>query len=157
MNSKLPTRIAAIDWMRGLVMILMVIDHASLTWNGDRVSADSAYLLDPKSGGPLWIPGSPIDTLQFYTRWITHLCAPTFLFLSGTSLAMSFEKRRAEGTSEWDLDRHLLIRAAILFVCEGFISAMSGMGEPFLQVLWAIGASMVAMVCLGVCRPQSWS
>jgi uncharacterized membrane protein len=148
MNPDPPIRIAAIDWMRGLVMILMALDHASLTWNGGRLAADSAYLLNPETGGPLWIPGSPLDTLQFYTRWVTHLCAPTFLFLSGTSLAVSFEKRRGQGMREFDLDKHLLIRAAVLFVCEGLLSKMSGMGAPFLQVLWAIGASMVAMVFL---------
>ena len=143
-----PTRIAAIDWMRGLVMILMAVDHASIFWNGGRLAADSAYLLDPDAGGPLWIPGTPLDTLQFYTRWVTHLCAPTFLFLSGTSLAMSFEKRRGQGLREVDFDRHLLIRAAVIFACEGILSAMSGMGAPFLQVLFAIGASMMAMVLL---------
>jgi uncharacterized membrane protein len=148
MNPESPARIAAIDWMRGLVMILMALDHASLAWNGGRLAADSAYLLDPESGGPLWVPGSPLDTLQFYTRWITHLCAPTFLFLSGTSLAMSLEKRRSQGMREVDFDRQLLIRAAVIFACEGFLSVMSGMGTPFLQVLFAIGASMVAMVVL---------
>jgi uncharacterized membrane protein len=137
---------AAIDWMRGLVMILMAIDHASLTWNAGRLASDSAYLLDPENGGPLWVPGSPLDTLQFYTRWITHICAPTFLFLSGTSLAMSFEKRRARGMSDFELDKHLLIRAIVIFVCEGLLSLMSGMAAPFLQVLYAIGASMIAMI-----------
>jgi uncharacterized membrane protein len=134
--------------MRGLVMILMAIDHASLMWNGGRVAADSAYLLDSQSGDPLWIPGNPLDTLQFYTRWITHICAPTFLFLSGTSLAMSFEKRRNQGMTDFELDRHLLIRAIVLFACEGFLSLLSGVGAPFLQVLYAIGASMVAMIFL---------
>jgi uncharacterized membrane protein len=146
MNERPSTRIAAIDWMRGLVLILMAIDHASLTWNAGRLASDSAYLLDPESGGPLWIPGSVLDNLQFYTRWITHICAPTFLFLSGTSLAMSFEKRRAAGMTEFDLDKHLLIRAIVIFGCEGLLSMVSGMGEPFLQVLYAIGASMVAMI-----------
>jgi len=142
------TRIAAIDWMRGLVMILMAIDHASLTWNAGRLASDSAYLLNPETGGPLWIPGSALDTLQFYTRWITHICAPTFLFLSGTSLAMSFERRRARGMAEFELDKHLLIRAIVVLGCEGLLSMMSGMAEPFLQVLYAIGASMIAMIFL---------
>jgi len=139
---------AAIDWMRGLVLILMALDHASLIWNSGRLASDSAYLLDPETGGPLWIPGSPLDTFQFYTRWITHICAPTFLFLSGTSLAMSFEKRRARGMSNFDLDKHLLIRAVVILACEGLLSMMSGMATPFLQVLYAIGASMIAMIFL---------
>ena len=141
-------RIAAIDWMRGFVMILMAVDHASQTWNGGRVAADSAYLMNPSSGGPLWVPGSEIDGLQFFTRWITHLCAPTFLFLSGTSLAMSFEKRRAQGMSERDLDLHLLIRAVVILGFEGLLSLMAYQGVLILQVLFAIGASMIAMVLL---------
>jgi uncharacterized membrane protein len=148
MTQNTSNRIAAIDWMRGLVMLLMAIDHASLFWNGGRLSADSAYLLNPETGGPLWVPGSPLDTFQFYTRWITHLCAPTFLFLSGTSLAMSFEKRLADGMTQFELDKHLLIRAVVIFACEGLLSIVSGMGEPFLQVLFAIGASMISMVFL---------
>jgi uncharacterized membrane protein len=139
---------AAIDWMRGLVLILMALDHASLIWNAGRLASDSAYLMDPDSAAPLWVPGSPLDTFQFYTRWITHICAPTFLFLSGTSLAMSFEKRRARGMSNFDLDKHLLIRAVVILACEGLLSMLSGMATPFLQVLYAIGASMIAMIFL---------
>ncbi|MFK7895702.1 MAG: DUF1624 domain-containing protein [Myxococcota bacterium] len=141
-------RIAAIDWMRGFVMVLMAIDHASQMYNGGRVSADSAYLMNPETGGPAWIPGTLLDNAQFYTRWITHLCAPTFLFLSGTSLAMSLEKRRAEGMSESALDKHLLIRAGFVLAFEGVLTLLAGMGVLILQVLYAIGASMIAMVAL---------
>ena len=141
-------RRAAIDWMRGFVMVLMTIDHASQTWNGGRVAADSAYLLDLATGGPAWVPGTDLDSLQFYTRWITHLCAPTFLFLSGTSLAMSFEKRRGLGMSDWELDRHLFIRAAVILGFEGLLSLVAGQGVMILQVLYAISASMLAMILL---------
>lgn len=143
-----PRRIAAIDWMRGLVMILMAVDHASQTWNAGRFAADSAYLLDPASGNPIWMPGDEIEPLQFFTRWITHLCAPTFLFLSGTSLAMSLEKRRREGTSEWALDRHLLVRGLVILAFEGLLSLMAGQGVLILQVLFAIGTSMIAMIAI---------
>ena len=47
-------RLAALDWMRGFVMVLMAVDHASAMWNAGRVAADSAYLLDPTTGGPAW-------------------------------------------------------------------------------------------------------
>jgi uncharacterized membrane protein len=141
-------RIVAIDWMRGFVMVLMAIDHASQTWNAGRLSGDSAYLLDPTSGTPVWIPGSELDGLQFATRWITHLCAPTFLFLSGTSLAMSLEKRRDEGASERALDRHLFVRALVILAFEGLLSLMAAQGVLILQVLFAIGTSMIAMIGL---------
>lgn len=142
------SRLAAIDWMRGFVMVLMAIDHASQMWNRGRVASDSAYLANMFVGGAYWIPGTELDAAQFFTRWITHLCAPTFLFLSGTSLAMSFEKRRAKGMAEGELDRHLLIRAGIVLGCEGLLSLMAGTGMLMLQVLFAIGASMIAMVAL---------
>jgi uncharacterized membrane protein len=140
-------RRASIDWMRGFVMVLMAIDHASQTWNAGRVAGDSAYLVDTAMGAG-WVPGSELDTLQFYTRWITHLCAPTFLFLSGTSLVMSFEKRRAEGMAERELDRHLLIRAAVILGFEGLLSLAAAQGVMILQVLFAIAFSMIAMVGL---------
>ncbi len=141
-------RIAAIDWMRGFVMVLMAVDHSSQMWNAGRIASDTAYMANTMVDGAYWIPGTAIDTAQFYTRWITHLCAPTFLFLSGTSLAMSFEKRRAEGMPERELDRHLLIRAFLILGCELFLSLLADAGMLMLQVLFAIGASMIAMVVL---------
>ena len=142
------SRLAAIDWMRGFVMVLMAIDHASQMWNGGRLASDSAYLANLFVGGEYWIPGTELDPAQFLTRWITHLCAPTFLFLSGTSLAMSLEKRRAKGMAERELDRHLLIRAGVVLACEGILTLMAGSGLLMLQVLFAIGTSMIAMVGL---------
>ncbi len=129
-------------------MVLMAIDHASQTWNAGRLNADSAYLPSYDLTGPLWEPGTFMDEAQFFTRWITHLCAPTFLFLSGTSLAMSFEKRRAAGMPELEFDRHLLIRAAVVLGCEAILSLLAGQGVALLQVLFAIGTSMIAMVVL---------
>ena len=102
--------------MRGFVMVLMTLDHASLSFNGGRLAIDSAYLLDPFSGEP-HVPGAVLPAAQFYTRWVTHLCAPTFLFLSGTSLALSLEKRRSLNMNERELDRHLFIRGAVILAC----------------------------------------
>ncbi len=65
------SRLAAIDWMRGLVMVLMAIDHASLAFNGGRLGDDSWFAHQA---------GSELPAAQFFTRWITHLCAPTFVF-----------------------------------------------------------------------------
>ncbi len=127
-------------------MILMALDHSSQSWNAGRLAEDSIYLINPLTMGPAWIPGSALDSVQFFTRWVTHLCAPTFLFLSGTSLAMSFEKRRAEGMSDRELDKHLLIRAAVILGFEGLLSLMAFQGVMILQVLYAIGVSMIAMV-----------
>ena len=71
-------RIAAIDWMRGLVMILMVIDHASMAFDGHHVAHDSAFYADAMS---MALPAG-----EFFKRWITHICAPTF-YEKATELA----------------------------------------------------------------------
>jgi uncharacterized membrane protein len=148
-------RVLAIDWMRGFVMVLMALDHASETWNADRFSADSAYLLDPSTGVPVFLPGTVIPAVDFLTRWVTHLCAPTFLFLSGTSLALSVEKRAQAGEAPGTLDRHLFVRALVILGLEGCLSLLAGMGILMLQVLFAIGMSLLVMIFLRR-LPTSW-
>src|SRR6058998_1291562 len=83
-----PLRLASIDLIRGAVMILMAIDHVRVY-----------------SGLP---PGGPTPGI-FFTRWVTHFCAPAFLFLAGTSAF--FHGRRHP-----DLSRFLLLRGVWLVV-----------------------------------------
>lgn len=124
--------------MRGFVMVLMVVDHASIFFNSGRVSEDSAAS---------FVAGSPLPLDQFLTRWITHLCAPTFLFLAGTSLALSSDRRSNAGHTRWQIDRDLLLRGAIIVALD--LVYMSTLAQHrLLQVLYAIGASMIAMVLL---------
>lgn len=148
-------RIYAIDWMRGFVMILMALDHSSEMWNAGRFNADSAYLMNPETGTPVWIAGTLIPAADFFTRWVTHLCAPTFLFLTGTSLALSIEKRSRRGDSPASLDRHLLIRALVILGFEGLLTLLAGYGVLILQVLFAIGAGLLFMIPLRR-LPTSW-
>ena len=86
---KASRRLAYIDWMRGLVMILMTVDHASDAFNSGRLMTDTVAAYH----------GQFLPAAQFLTRWITHLCAPTFVFLAGASLALSVAKRSARGES----------------------------------------------------------
>src|SRR5215831_14210829 len=79
-------RLQAIDVMRGFVIALMAVDHSSGEFNAGRLMADSAFLFKV---------GTPLPTAQFLTRWITHLCAPTFLFLAGTGLAFTVQRELA--------------------------------------------------------------
>ncbi len=139
-------RIIAIDWMRGVVMVLMAIDHASIMFNSGRLAFDSSYPLESLG----YVVGTPLPLAQFMTRWITHICAPTFLFLSGTSLALSVERRLAGEESAWSIDRHLLIRGLILIGLDlTYISLGIRFGAGLvLQVLFAIGASLILMVPL---------
>jgi uncharacterized membrane protein len=106
-------RTAAIDWMRGFVMVLMVIDHSSMAFDRNHLSQDSALYPDAAT---MALPSG-----EFFTRWMTHLCAPTFVFLAGTALALSIDRRVANGVKAWDIDKGILIRA--LNTCKGKRSA----------------------------------
>ncbi len=129
-------RLPALDWLRGFVIALMVVDHADALGNPRHQSTDGSLL-----------PQEALRTADFLTRWCTHLCAPTFVFLAGTAMALS-AARRAAG-----VDRHLLARGAVLIGLE--VTVMSffwrqgipGLGV-MLQVLYALGAGMMAMAVL---------
>ncbi len=139
-------RIAAIDWMRGLVMFLMVIDHASMAFDGHHVAEDSALYA---GAGTMALPAA-----EFFTRWITHLCAPTFVFLAGTALALSVERRVAKGVNGWEIDKGILIRGAIIALLDPTLISL-GSGRWTFQVLFAIGLAMMCMAPLR--RLPSWA
>lgn len=131
-------RLPALDVMRGLVMILMAIDHASATFNAGRLVTDSVFM---------WKPGGALPVDQFLTRWITHLCAPTFVLLAGVALAISTERRLRAGHAERSVANHLRVRGLVLLAIEvlWMSPAMVGPGRVLFQVLFAIGASLLAM------------
>jgi len=133
-------RLQALDWMRGLVMILMCSDHASAAFNADKPRTDSALLYDPTQS---------LDTIQFLFRWLSHLCAPTFLFLAGTSLALSIGRKLERGASSRSIDKDLLVRGlVILGVDLLFVNLFWFQGGLLLQVMYAIGISMLLMIPL---------
>jgi uncharacterized membrane protein len=138
---KAAARLPALDVMRGLVMVLMTVDHASGTFNRGRLVTDSAFMSSP---------GTPLPLAQFLTRWVTHLCAPTFVLLAGTALALSTESRIRRGDTPGSIDRHIAIRGALLIALEmvWMSPAMVGFGHVLLQVLYALGASFLLMVPL---------
>ena len=122
-------RVASIDIVRGIVMVLMAIDHVRV------------YSGVP-AGGPS--PG------VFFTRWATHFCAPVFVFLAGTSafmLARSLENRAA-------LARHLVSRGLVLVLLElTVIRASWTFGVDYSQfilagVIWMLGWCMVLLAAI---------
>jgi uncharacterized membrane protein len=131
----------ALDAMRGLVMMLMSVDHASDALNAGRFFTDAAFM---------WKPGTPIPAAQFFTRWVTHLCAPTFVFLAGAALALSTESRLAKGQSPREVDMHIVKRGLLLVLLDvvWMSPAFIGPGNVLLQVLYAIGTSLLAMTLL---------
>jgi uncharacterized membrane protein len=140
------SRIAAIDWMRGLVMVLMVIDHASMAYDANHLSEDSAMY-----------PATAVEALpagEFLTRWLTHICAPTFVFLAGVALALSVERRVAKGVSGWSIDKNIVTRGAIIALLDPTLVSL-GSGRWTFQVLLAIGLAMICMAPLR--RLPSWA
>ncbi|HWB74448.1 MAG TPA: heparan-alpha-glucosaminide N-acetyltransferase domain-containing protein, partial [Nannocystaceae bacterium] len=101
MERSASSRLVALDWMRGFVMVLMAIDHASVTFNAGRVSEDSAAMY----------MGGALPAAQFFTRFVTHLCAPTFVVLAGAAAALGVARRPG-------VDRDLLVRGLILIALD---------------------------------------
>ncbi len=134
-------RLVALDWMRGLVMVLMTLDHASGSFNAGRIRSD---------GASIWTPGSPLPVEQFLTRWVTHLCAPTFVFLAGAALALSLHKRLRAGESPRSLDGFHLRRGLFIALVDPLWMSWAFLqpGRVLLQVMYALGLSMVCMVPL---------
>jgi uncharacterized membrane protein len=130
-------RLQSIDLVRGAVMVVMVLDHTR-----DFVH-NVAFAFDPTDL-------TRTTTLLFLTRWITHYCAPTFVFLAGVSAYL----QRARGATTAELSRFLLTRGLWLVVLE-FTAVRVGTWFNFdyaflgvMQVIWAIGVSMVVLAGL---------
>lgn len=132
-------RLLALDIMRGIVIVLMAVDHASHMFNSGRYVTDSFAIYQA---------GTIIPPAQFLTRWITHLCAPTFIFLAGWALAFSIAKQKRRSVPDRDIDLYLLKRGLfILFLDPLWMSFAFGHAVVF-QVLYAIGGSLCCMILL---------
>jgi uncharacterized membrane protein len=128
------TRVASIDILRGLAMVLMALDHV-------RDFFTDAHF-------------DPLDLTQtsapaFLTRWITHFCAPTFVLLAGVSAYLTGRR-----CSRAELSRFLLTRGLWLVVLEVTLMSLVWTFNVryehglFLQVIWALGVSMIVLAAL---------
>jgi uncharacterized membrane protein len=132
-------RLAAIDVMRGIVIVLMAFDHASDMFNAGRYVTDAIAF---------YKPGSVIPAAQFLVRWMTHLCAPTFIFLAGWSLSLSVGRQKAAGAPDRPIDLFILKRGLFIMLLDPlWMSIGFGHGLVF-QVLYAIGGSLCCMTLL---------
>jgi uncharacterized membrane protein len=125
------TRLNSIDFLRGLVMVVMALDHTR-----DFFAA----------GG--FNPRDVTEPALFLTRWITHFCAPTFIFLAGISAFLYGTERKIS-----EVSRYLFTRGCWLVLIE-FTVVRFGWAFSFkidylvIHVIFAIGASMITLAAL---------
>lgn len=120
-------------------MILMVLDHVSMAYNAKHLSSDSAAL---------YITGTALPDFAFFSRWISHLCAPVFVFLAGTALAISVERKIAKDFDGGKIDKDIIFRGAFIALLDPTLISLFS-GRITIQVLYAIG---VAMMCMALLR-----
>lgn len=125
-------RIESIDVLRGVVMIIMALDHVRDFFHID------AFVDDP-------LNLATTTPVLYFTRWITHLCAPTFVFLSGVSIYLqSLRKTKKE------LSAFIIKRGLWLIFAECALVTLAVTFDPLYHVvllttIWAIGISMVVL------------
>ena len=128
-------RIQSIDLLRGIVMIIMALDHTrDFIHYGNSIDQDP---LDLATTTPI----------LFMTRWITHFCAPVFVFLSGTSIFLYSSK----GKTKKQVAIFLFSRGLFLMLVQIIIMAPiwdATYRVLNLQVIWAIGLCMVLLSAL---------
>ena len=126
------SRLPFIDFTRGVVMILMAWDHVSGFWNPGKMGSEGLRGYFPYVA----------DINQFYLRLITHVCPPTFMFLAGTSLALSTRKRLSRGEDHWSISKRIATRGMIMWLLAIYIVGPAfGTGPLYFGVL----------ACFGVC------
>ncbi len=136
-----PARIASIDIVRGLVILLMMLDHVR-----------ERFYMHVRTGDPIH---DHIDPDLFFTRFLTHFCAPIFIFLAGLSAWLYAHPRPDEQRSPSGfLFKRGLVIIAIEVVLYYFVWVDSYPSFLFLQVLFTIGACMVLLA--GACRLNYW-
>jgi len=126
-------RIFSIDTVRGLIMIIMTLDHVR------------DFLMVP---GPSPLAMKTTTVILFFTRWITHFCAPTFVFLSGVSVFLAGQKRSRRQLSLFLLKRGLWLIASDLLIISLIFTFDPTYHILVLEVLWAIGAGMIILSVL---------
>ena len=118
-------------------MVIMALDHVrDFFFKADVSGGGASVAMDPTNLATTtpWL---------FFTRWITHFCAPTFVFLAGTSVFLMGQKK-----TKSELSSFLITRGFWLVLVELFVITFAWTYNPFynlfiLQVIWAIGISMI--------------
>lgn len=126
-------RIESVDVLRGVIMILMALDHVR-DYFGD-LAANPTNLATTTA--PL-----------FFTRWITHVCAPVFFLLTGTGAYFAMARRGRSGVSRFLLTRGLWLILLEFTVVRFVLQFNLDYQVTILTVFWALGWSMIALAGL---------
>ncbi len=133
-------RLSPVDALRGLIMVLMALDHAN------------HFVAQKHPPGEYWGGSFPTyhDTLTFLTRLVTHLAAPGFFFLMGVGMLLFARSRRQTGWGEGQIAQHLSLRGGLLIALQLLIVnrawelSPGGWGlEVYIGVLFALGSAMI--------------
>ncbi|OGD47836.1 hypothetical protein A3K69_05850 [Candidatus Bathyarchaeota archaeon RBG_16_57_9] len=127
-------RLEFIDFTRGIVMAIMAWDHVSGFWNQYHHGGEGILGRAPPF----------VDTTWFLLRFVSHYCAPTFIFLAGTVLALSSKKRLEGGESQREVTLHIAKRGVILLVLAAAIESPA-FSNPwtYFGVISCIGACLI--------------
>lgn len=136
LSPNLHPRLDSIDRLRGLVMVIMALDHARDFFHAGAFSLDPTDL-------------TRTTPVLFLTRWVTHFCAPVFVFLAGVSAYLSLTR----GKSKPQLSRFLLSRGVFLILLDPTVIRMTWFWDgnwmfTYGQVIWVLGWSMVILAGL---------
>jgi uncharacterized membrane protein len=133
-------RLFALDALRGLIIVLMALDHANI------------FVAHMHSTGEYWGGAFPVynDALAFLTRFVTHFCAPGFFLLMGAAMALFAHSRQERGWTRVEIIRHFLIRGGALILLQLLVVNRAweltpgGWGiQIYIGVLFALGANMI--------------
>ncbi|MBS7620062.1 DUF1624 domain-containing protein [Candidatus Bathyarchaeota archaeon] len=115
-------------------MVLMAWDHVSGFWNPGHRGSEG--LLGNRTVYP--------DFTQFLLRFITHYCAPIFIFLAGTSLALSTHKRLSTGAKQKEISYHIFKRGVVLILLAVFVESPAFGASPlYFGVISCIGLCFI--------------
>lgn len=142
-----PGRVGGVDALRGLIMALMAIDHVRDFYSPTLYAPEDL---------------AHTNAALFFTRWITHFCAPAFVFLAGTGAYLFHASGRSKAETAWFLlTRGFFLVAVELLVINPIINPSAVMGLAaghlffLLLVIWVIGWSMILLA--GLIRLPLWA
>lgn len=136
-------RIHSIDILRGIIMVIMALDHVRDFFHADALLYDATAM-------------ETTTPALFFTRWITHFCAPAFFFLAGTSAFLSLQRKSKRELSRFLFTRGLWLILLEVIVLRFFFFFNFYYDLTFLTVLWTAGWCMILLSVL-IHLPLSWN